>query len=81
MTLNTPTRKVETSELTGLTQEFASLHSVELTNTVKDGWRVSVVKVYANDPDELGALAASVALKAAHHLANIKVLLGGESAT
>lgn len=79
MTLNTPTRKVETQD--SLTQEFASLHSVELTNTVKDGWRVSAVKVYANDPHELAEMATQVALEATARLGRVKAGMDRESAS
>ena len=34
----------------GSTIEYDSINSVELTNTIKDGWRVSTVKVYDVDP-------------------------------
>ena len=32
------------------TVEYAALNSVELTNTVRDGWSVAGVKIYDNDP-------------------------------
>lgn len=46
--LHQPTRITETA-LDGQI-EWASVNSVELTNTVKDGLRVSSVKVYDSDP-------------------------------
>ena len=43
---NEPT-KTTGVDANGVTVEFEAKHSVELTNAVKDGWRVSGVKVYA----------------------------------
>lgn len=45
-------------------QEWASQNSVELVNTIKDGWRVASVKVYAVDPKEAARIAAETALYA-----------------
>ena len=55
----------------GLTVEYEAKCSVEITNTIKDGPRISVVKAYANTVAEAaqeaieGYKQASVSLKAA----------------
>ncbi len=49
---------------TGEAIEFDSKNSVELTNTVKDGFRISAVKVYANDPLEAARIAVETAQEA-----------------
>lgn len=56
--------------------EFASLHSVELTNTAKRGWEVSTVKVYDNNPDRAAERAVQVAKYAESLLAESKLRRG-----
>lgn len=56
--------------------EFASLNSVELTNTAKDGWRISGVKLYDNDPMRAAERAVDVAEYAESLLAESKLRRG-----
>jgi hypothetical protein len=64
-----PTRVIETSD--GVTTEYASLNSVELTNTAKDGWRVSSVKIYHNDPQEAAKIAVETAMFATEYASRL----------
>lgn len=47
------------------TEEFEAKHSVELTQNAKGEFRVSVVKIYHNDPEEAARIAVNTA-KLAH---------------
>ena len=64
--MSEPTKTTLTSD--GRIEEFEAKNSVELTNTVKDGWRVSVVKVYHADPETAATIAISTAYRAEEEL-------------
>jgi len=56
---------------------WASQHSLEMTNTVKDGWRCGAVKTYGNDPMEMERTAAEL-IKRGNALADMLNVGRGE---
>ena len=60
--MSEPTKTTLMSD--GRIEEFEAKHSVELINTVKDGWRVSMVKIYHTDPETAATIAISTAYRA-----------------
>ncbi len=75
-----PTRtNVIKTQRTGETieMEWDSIHSVEITSTVKDGPRVSKVKVYDADPMAAARIAADLLVKAEMELMRAVAVLDG----